>query len=57
MGLLGTQVSKYVFFTSICYAATLRRRAGYTLGFATHFLVVLNLQAEQRPCLLDTAYH
>jgi len=37
-GLLGTQVvSNWVFFISIRRRATLRRRAGYMLGFATHF--------------------
>ena len=40
--LLGTDViSKEVFFISIHYGAILRRRAGYTLGFATHFYFVL----------------
>jgi len=37
-GLLGTAViSSWVYFISIRYGATLRRRAGYTLGFATRF--------------------
>jgi len=37
-GLLGTAViSNWVYFISIRYGATLRRRAGSTLGFPTHF--------------------